>query len=197
MDPADQAARFLLTGPGPRWGQLVSSVTLVDVLVVLLVLAAAVRGWQLGLSRWALGVAGLLAGVLAGLWVALALVPAEVSRGTTLLVVAGFVLVAAVVGAVVGGALGALAARTLAAAHLDAPDRAAGGLTRGALAALVCSLLLAGVVALAPAPTASAASDVTAGSAVLSAISRTAPPLDEVRCVVSAMLPAAVAAPTR
>lgn len=127
MDTADQVARILLASPGLRWGPLVGSVTLVDVLVVLLVLAAAVRGWQTGLSRWALGVGGLLAGVLAGSWVALALVPAEISRGTTLLVVAGFVLVAAVVGAAVGGTLGALAARTLAAVHLNAPDRAAGG----------------------------------------------------------------------
>lgn len=102
MDDSSWFAQILLASPGQERGPVISAVTAVDVLVVLLAVGAAARGWQLGLTRFELGVAGLLSGVLAGLWGAAHLVPGGLSAGVAMASGVGFVLAA---GAIARGAL--------------------------------------------------------------------------------------------
>lgn len=171
----------LLASPGARWGPLIASVTVLDVLLLLLVAGAAARGWQLGISRVALSVGGLVAGLLAGLWAAVHLVPASLSPGVTLALEIGFVVAGSLIGSGVGAAVGSSAARLLAAAHLRLPDRAAGAIGRGALALVVTWLLVAGLAALAPGQVGTVARTVAESSALLSSTSQVVPSVDRLR----------------
>ena len=186
----------LLASPGDRWGPVLGSVTVVDAALVLLVAAAAVRGWRLGISRVALGVAGLLVGLWAGLWAAVHLVPTGLSAGATLSLEIGAVVVGVLLGSAIGGAVGTVAARLLAAVHLRLPDRAAGAVGRGALALVVCATVVAGVATFAPGWAGSSARTVAQGSAVLSRISQASPSVDQLhqRVVADVPVPAALAA---
>ncbi len=170
----------LLSSPDARWGPVIASVTVLDVLLVLLVVAAAARGWHLGLSRAALGVGGLVVGLLAGLWAAARLVPASLSPAVTLALEVGFVLAAALIGSGVGAAIGASGARLLAAAHLRVLDRAAGAIGRAGLALVMIWLLVAGIAALAPTQASAVARTMTTRSALLSLTSQ-ALPVDQLR----------------
>ena len=183
---------LLLASPGERWGPVLGSVTVLDVLLVLLVLAAAVRGWRLGISRVVLGVGGLLAGLWAGLWAAVHLVPTGLSPAAALSLEVVAVVVGALVGSAVGGAVGVMTARLLSAVHLRLPDRAAGFVARGALALVVCWTLVAGVAALAPGRAGSDARTLAEGSSVLSLASRATPTVDRLhqRVVADGLLPA-------
>lgn len=175
MNTTDWLVHLLLSSPGPAWGPVIASVTVVDALVVLFAAGAAARGWQLGLTRLALGAAGLLTGALTGLWVANHLLPTGVPVSALLTI--GLVLTAALAGAVIGAALGRRAAAVLATTGLRPLDRAAGALARGGVALTVCWLLAAGLVAFAPPAAASAASAVNQRSAVLRSVGDLAPAL--------------------
>lgn len=187
---------FLLVSPGARWGPVLGAITVVDVLLVLLVAAAAVCGWHLGISRVALGVGGLVAGFWAGSWVAVHLVPVGLSPAVTLTLEIAAVVVGAVVGSVIGNVLGRMAARLLASIHLRLPDRAAGSVGRGALALVVCWTAVASVAAFAPGQAGSSARTIADGSAVLSLAARATPSVDQLRGQVLAHgLHASAAAP--
>lgn len=179
----------LLAGGGERWGPLLGAVTVFDVLVVLLVAAAAVRGWHLGITRLVLGIGGLVAGLLGGLWAAVHVIPAASPPGVMLALEIATVVAGAVIGSALGNGLGRRAARLLAAVHLRLPDRLAGAVGRGALTLMVCSVLVAGVGAFAPGQGGSTARALEGGSVVLSLAARATPSPSQVRERVAGDLP--------
>lgn len=145
--------------------------TVVDLVIVAVVVLAAMHGWRLGLSGFAFGLAGLVAGGLVGLWIAGWLIGTHWSPPVHLLLELGCVVVAALLGSAIGARLGG-AAGHLNRTHLRLPDRAVGAAVRGALALGVCWLLAAAVTAIgAPTPVVSAVQD----SAVLRQVSDALP----------------------
>ena len=136
--------------------------TVVDLIIVAVVVLAAMHGWRLGLSGFAFGLAGLVAGALVGLWAAGWLIGTHWSPLVHLLLELGCVVVAALLGSAIGARLGGAAGQVLNRMHLRLPDRAAGAAVRGALALGVCWLLAAAVATIgAPAPVANAVQDST------------------------------------
>lgn len=179
MSDASPVVALLLASPAQRWGPVLGAITVIDVVVVLIAVAAAARGWQLGLTRLALGAAGLLAGAWAGLWAGSHLVPAGLSVGVGLALAVALVIAGALIASGIGAAIGARAGAGLGAMHLRAPDRAAGAIARAALAVALCWLLVAGVAAFAPPAPAAAAAALTERSAVLRAVSELTPSVDD------------------
>jgi len=146
--------------------------TVVDLVIVAVVVLAAMHGWRLGLSGFAFGLAGLVAGGLVGLWIAGWLIGTHWSPPVHLLLGLGCVVVAALLGSAIGARLGGAAGHLLNRTHLRLPDRAVGAAVRGALALGVCWLLAAAVTAIgAPTPVVSAVQD----SAVLRQVSDALP----------------------
>ena len=146
--------------------------TVVDLVIVAVVVLAAMHGWRLGLSGFAFGLAGLVAGGLVGLWIAGWLIGTHWSPPVHLLLELGCVVVAALLGSAIGARLGGAAGHLLNRTHLRLPDRAVGAAVRGALALGVCWLLAAAVTAIgAPTPVVSAVQD----SAVLRQVSDALP----------------------
>lgn len=146
--------------------------TVVDLVIVAVVVLAAMHGWRLGLSGFAFGLAGLVAGGLVGLWIAGWLIGTHWSPLVHLLLELGCVVVAALLGSAIGARLGGAARQLLNRTHLRLPDRAVGAAVRGALALGVCWLLAAAVTAIgAPTPVVSAVQD----SAVLRQVSDALP----------------------
>lgn len=146
--------------------------TVVDLVIVAVVVLAAMHGWRQGLSGFAFGLAGLVAGGLAGLWIAGLLIGTHWSPLVHLLLELGCVVVAALLGSAVGARLGGAAGQLLNRIHLRLPDRAVGAAVRGALALGVCWLLAAAVTAIgAPTPVVSAVQN----SAVLRQVSDALP----------------------
>ncbi|MEZ0492795.1 CvpA family protein [Kineococcus sp. TBRC 1896] len=116
---------------------------LVLALAVLVVVLAARSGWRRGASRLVLTLLGLGAGAWVGLSLAVRIDARWPQTGwTALALLAGAVLVLAVVGAGLGGALGTALARALGAVHLRVLDRSVGAVLRGGLAVLVLALVL-------------------------------------------------------
>lgn len=116
---------------------------LVLALAVLIVVLAARSGWRNGASRLVLALLGLGAGAFAGVTVADRIDARWPQTGwNEVALVAGTVVVLAVVGAGLGGALGTALSRALNAVHLRVVDRAAGAVLRGGLAVLVLALVL-------------------------------------------------------
>ncbi|MEZ0166238.1 CvpA family protein [Kineococcus sp. LSe6-4] len=116
---------------------------LVLALAVLVVVLAARSGWRRGASRLVLTLLGLGAGAVAGFTVADRIEARWPQTGwDEVALVAGAVVVLAVVGAGLGGALGTALSRALGAVHLRVVDRAAGAVVRGGLAVLVLALVL-------------------------------------------------------
>lgn len=110
----------------------------------LVVVLAARSGWRHGASRLVFSLLGVVAGVVVafdvapwidGRW------PQTGWNGVALL--AGTVLVLAVVGGAVGSALGGALSGLLRRLHLQVLDRAAGAVVRGGLAVAVCALAIA------------------------------------------------------
>lgn len=125
---------------------------LLDLVVLLVVVLAAVQGWRQGLSGFGFGLAGLLGGALVGWWSAPwasdLLRPSPSWRWA---VTAGTVLVVALAGSALGNAVGTRLGALLSRVHLRLPDRIAGSVARGALALMVCWLIAGLVLAVAPA----------------------------------------------
>lgn len=123
-----------------------------DLLVVLVVVVAAVQGWRQGLSGFGFRIAGLVAGALLGWrlspWATELLQPAP---GWRWAVTAGTVLVLALVGAALGTAIGRRLGVLLNRLHLRIPDRIAGSVVRGALALAVCWLIAGLALTVSPA----------------------------------------------
>lgn len=145
--------------------------SLLDFVILAVTVFAILRGWRLGLSRFGFRLAGLLLGVMTGLWTAGWLVSSRASPLTRLLLEAGCVLAAALIGAALGTRIGSAAGHLLAALHLRVADRIAGAGVRGALALGVCWLLAAAVAMVGPSPAVRAVT----GSQVLTTLSARLP----------------------
>ncbi|MEJ3404730.1 MarP family serine protease [Rathayibacter sp. YIM 133350] len=143
----------------------------IDVLVVLLVVAAAVGGWRSGLFRSVVGALGLIAGGIAAYLLlpqVSAWVPAPEWR-VAAIIAAGVALLA--LGTAVGALLGRLLQRGARAVKLSMIDRGAGLLVSGVAAALALSTVAGGLSALG----APVLSQAVGGSLTLGAIDRVTP----------------------
>lgn len=133
--------------------------TVTDLLVLLVVGLALLRGWYLGLTGFAFRLAGLAAGVLAGLWAAGWLISTPATATAQLLLKVGCALAGAVIGALVGGRIGLTVGLVLNRMHLRLLDRIAGAGARAALALAVCWLLAGLLSSVGPAPVRTAIAD--------------------------------------
>ena len=148
-----------------------SASVVLDVIVVLLLIGAAISGWRSGFLRSVFSAAGLVAGGVA----AYLLIPVLATWAPTAdwrpLFVIGGGLVLLVLGQTVGALLGRLLSRGVRAIHLSAIDRTAGLATSTVVVALVLGTVAGGVSSLgAPIVT-----QAIAGSATLGTIDRLTP----------------------
>lgn len=148
-----------------------SASVLIDVVVVLLLIGAAIAGWRSGLLRSVFSAVGLIAGGVA----AYLLIPVLATRAPTPdwrpVFVIGGGLVLLVVGQTIGALLGRLLSRGMRAIHLSAIDRAAGLAISTVVVALVLGTVAGGVAGFG----APVVSQAVAGSATLGTIDRLTP----------------------
>ncbi|MGC8499335.1 MAG: MarP family serine protease [Acidimicrobiales bacterium] len=158
--------------------------TWVDVVILVLVALAAVRGSLGGLARQVGQLAGLVGGLLAGADVAAGLSGHVTTGHLRPLVALGLVVVIMLVGASLGAWLGSLVHRALQMARLGLLDRIGGAVVGGA-GMLIVLWLIAGL--LAPVAWGSVSSAIQ-GSLVLRAVDTVAPPVPAVEARVQAIL---------
>ncbi len=158
--------------------------TWVDVVILVLVALAAVRGSLGGLARQVGQLAGLVGGLLLGADVAAGLSGHITTGHLRPLVALGLVVVFMIIGASLGSWLGALAHRALQMARLGLLDRIGGAVVGGA-GMLIVLWLIAGL--LAPVAWGSVSSAIQ-GSLVLRGVDAVAPPVPAVEARVQALL---------
>ena len=164
-------------GPGPN---------VLDAVLVLLLVVAALRGWRQGAVSQLAAFGGLALGLLAGVWAAplvAGILTDEVGAGTAVLTLAVLV-VAALVGQGIGLALGVRLHRAVHRLRISGLDRAA-GVAAGAAGFLAVVWLLASLLAQGPFP---ALAQQVRGSLVVRALDRTLPPAPDIVGRVSAYL---------
>lgn len=122
--------------------ELVRTWNVLDVVLLVIMVLAAVSGWRTSGAARVGRLAGLLLGGLLGLAVAGSVTPVTASSGLRLVIaVAGLLVGAAILGGV-GGWVGVAVARGLRNLRLGVADRALGAVLSGLLALLACWLLL-------------------------------------------------------
>lgn len=121
---------------------MVRTLNVLDVVLLVIMVLAAVSGWRTSGASRVGRLAGLLLGALLGLAVAGLVTPVTAGSGLRLVIaVVGLVVGAAILGGV-GGWVGVAVARGLRNLRLGVADRALGAVLSGLLALLACWLLL-------------------------------------------------------
>ncbi len=133
--PSQFPGSLAIVDPVTRFG-------LLDLLIVVIVLAAAVHGWRTSGTARLGGIAGTVLGALIGLGVAGAVAPLASPGLARLLLVLLCVIVLAALGAAVLGRIGSWIAIGLRRVHLRAADGLAGAALSALGALLACWLVL-------------------------------------------------------
>jgi hypothetical protein len=120
----------------------VSTLDILDIVLVIIMILAAVGGWRTSGASRVGRLAGLLLGALLGLAVTSAVTPATAGTGLRLLIAIGLLLLGAAVLGGLGGWVGLAVARGLRSLRLGVADRLLGAVLSGVLALLICWLLL-------------------------------------------------------
>ncbi|MCU1364065.1 MAG: serine protease [Acidimicrobiaceae bacterium] len=159
----------------------------VDLIIVVLVALAALRGFAEGAIRQILGLAGLVAGFLLGTALAPSL-STHVTHAVWRPVLAlGIIVFVSAIGSVLGALLGSVVARFAHAFMLGPVDRVV-GVVVGAVVALVLCWLVAGI--LASVTWGSVAAEIQ-GSSILSGMDNVMPPVPTIDAKVAALFPGA------
>jgi hypothetical protein len=122
--------------------------TVLDLVLILLAVLAAVHGWRTSGTTRVGHLAGMLAGAVAGLTLGVALTPASAGPGLRLILAVGCLILGAVLLGQLGGTVGSWVANGLSHLHLRPVDGLLGAVLSGVLALFTCWLLLS-VIALA------------------------------------------------
>ncbi len=119
-----------------------NTLNVLDIVLVIIMVLAAVGGWRTSGALRVGRLAGLLLGALLGLAVAGLVTPATAGGGLRLVIAIVLLLVGAAILGGVGGWVGLAVARGLGRLRLGVADRALGAVLSGLIALLGCWLLL-------------------------------------------------------
>lgn len=119
-----------------------NSWNVLDIVLVIIMVLAAVGGWRTSGAARLGRLAGLLLGALLGLAVAAVITPVTAGTGLRLLIAIGLLLLGAAILGGLGGSVGLAVARGLRHLRLGVADHLLGAVLSGVLTLLICWLLL-------------------------------------------------------